>query len=88
MDRVIQDLRLAARLLVKDRGFALATVATLALCLAANATIFAIVNGVLLRPLPYPDPDRLITMFNAYPGAGALRSANSVPDYFDRRKET
>src|SRR5689334_9269571 len=88
MDKVVQDLKLAMRLLLKDRGFAAATVATLALCLAANAAIFAVVDAVILRPLPYPEPDRVITMFNSYPGAGAPRSSNSVPDYFDRLKET
>ena len=88
MDNVRQDLKLATRVLLKDRGFAIATVATLALCLAANVAIFAIVNAVLLRQLPYPEPERLVTMFNAYPGAGAPRSANSVPDYFDRLKES
>jgi putative ABC transport system permease protein len=88
MDRIVQDLKLAARRLLKDRGFAGATIATLALCLAANAAIFTIVNAVLLRPLPYPDSDRLVTVFNTYPGAGSNRSANSVPDYFDRVRET
>src|SRR6185503_1475701 len=88
MDNVRQDLKIATRVLLKDCGFAIATVATLALCLAANAAIFAIVNAVLLRPLPFPDPDRVVTMFNSYPGAGAPRSSNSVPDYFDRLKET
>src|SRR5258705_9284213 len=88
MDKLRQDLRLAVRLVLKERGFAAATVATLALCLAANTSIFAIVNAVLLRSLPYPAPERLITMFNAYPGAGVTRGANSVPDYFDRRRET
>lgn len=87
MEKVFQDLRLATRLVLKDRGFAAATVATLALCLAANAAMFAIVNAVLLRPLPYPEPERLITMFNAYPGAGVTRGANAVPDYFDRLQE-
>ncbi len=88
MESVVQDLKLAARLLVRDRGFAMATVATLALCLAANAAIFAVVNATLLRPLPYPEPERLVTMFNAYPGAGASRGQNAVPDYFDRLRET
>jgi len=84
---VVQDLTLALRLLFKERGFAVATIATLALCLAANAAIFAVVNAVLLRPLPYPAPDRLVTMFNAYPGAGVTRGSNGVPDYFDRLQE-
>ena len=88
MDKVVQDLKFATRRLTKDRGFAIATIATLALCLAANAAIFAVVNAVLLRPLPYPESDRLVAVFNAYPGAGSNRSANSVPDYFDRKRET
>jgi len=88
MDTVVQDLRLAARRLAKERGFVGATIATLALCLAANAAIFAVVNAVILRQLPYPEPDRLVTVFNMYPGAGSNRSANSVPDYFDRLRET
>src|SRR5262245_5086322 len=84
MDRVFQDVRFAARLLVKDRAFTLTTVATLALCLAANTAIFAIVNSVLLRPLPFPEPERIMAIFNAYPGAGVERSSNGVPDYYDR----
>src|SRR5919109_4709610 len=84
MDRLLQDLKFAGRLLVKDRGFTITTVATLALCLAANAAIFAIVNSVLLRPLPFPEPDRMVGIFNAYPGAGVERASNGVPDYYDR----
>ena len=85
MDRLLQDLRFATRVLWKDRGFALTTIATLALCLAANIAIFAIVDGVLLKPLPFSEPDRLVRVFNAYPGAGAdAVGSNGVPDYFDR----
>jgi predicted permease len=84
MDRSLQDLKFAVRLLRKDRGFTITTVATLALCLAANAAIFAIVNSVLLRPLPFPEPERIVTIFNAYPGAGVERASNGVPDYYDR----
>ncbi len=84
MDRLRQDVTLAVRLLWKNRGFTATTLATLALCLAANAAIFAVVNAVLLRPLPFEQPDRLVTMFNAYPGAGAGRGSNGVPDYYDR----
>ena len=68
MDRLLQDLRFGARLLWKDRNFSLTTIATLALCLAANVAIFAVVDGVLFKPLPFPEPDRLIRIFNKYPG--------------------
>jgi len=88
MDRLLQDLRFAGRLLWKDRSFSLTTIATLALCLAANVAIFAVVNGVLLKPLPFPEPDRLVRMFNKYPGAGVdAAGSNGVPDYFDRRRD-
>jgi predicted permease len=88
MDRLLQDLRFALRLLWKDRGFALTTVMTLAVCVAANTSIFAVVNTVLLKPLPFPEPDRLVTIFNSYPGAGTLRASNGVPDYYDRLAQT
>jgi predicted permease len=88
MERLLQDLRFAVRLLWKDRSFSLTTIATLALCLAANVAIFAVVNGVLLKPLPFPEPDRLIRIFNKYPGAGVdTGGSNGVPDYFDRRRD-
>jgi predicted permease len=84
MERLRQDLRYALRMLWKDRGFTATTVATLALCVAANASIFAVVNAVLLRPLPFAQPEQIATIFNSYPGAGAVRASNGVPDYYDR----
>jgi predicted permease len=88
MERLFQDLRFALRLLWKDRGFTLTTVVTLAVCVAANTSIFAVVNAVLLEPLPFPEPGRLVTIFNSYPGAGAVRASNGVPDYYDRLAQT
>lgn len=84
MDRLIQDLRFALRLFRKDRAFALTTILTLALCIGANTAIFTIVRSVLLRPLPYPEPDRLVFLYEAFPGAGVERAGTSVPNYFDR----
>jgi predicted permease len=90
MDRLLQDGRFALRLLWKDRGFAATAVLTLAVCIGANAAIFAIVNAVLLQPLPVPDAGQLVHMYNAYPGAGLAegRGSTGVPDYFDRLRET
>ena len=88
MDRLLQDVRFGARLLWKDRSFSLTTIATLALCLAANIAIFAVVDGVLLKPLPFPEPERLVRFFNLYPGAGVVADgSNGVPDYFDRKRD-
>jgi predicted permease len=88
MSQVLQDLRFGARLLWKQKGFAFTAILTLAACIGANATIFSVVNAVLLRALPFPEADRLVTIMNSYPGAGVDRASNGVPDYFDRRRET
>ncbi|MBK8476077.1 MAG: ABC transporter permease [Opitutaceae bacterium] len=78
-------LRHALRSLLKTPGFTATAVATVALCLGANLALFAVVDAVLLRALPFPESDRLAILFNAYPGAGVERSAASIPNYFERR---
>jgi putative ABC transport system permease protein len=65
-----QDLRFAIRMMQKNPGFTLVTVMTLALGIGANTAIFSLVNGILLRPLPYPEGDRLITLRKSYPQKG------------------
>jgi len=85
---VLQDIRFGLRLLWKDRGFAATSILTLALCIGANAAIFAVVNSVLLQPLPVPHPDQLVHMYNAYPGAGVVGGSSGVTDYYDRLRET
>lgn len=71
-----------------DRAFTVTTLLTLALCIGANAVIFAIVNSVLLRPLPVRDAERLMLVYNSYPKAGVERASTGVPDYYDRLRET
>src|SRR3989441_6911520 len=80
------DLKYACRKLAKAPGFTAVAVLTLALCLGANLVIFAVVDSVLLRPLPFREPDRLVTSINAYPKAGVPRSGSSLPNYYDRRE--
>ncbi len=83
-----QDLRFAARMLLKDRAFSVTALATLAICIGANAAILSIVRSVVLKPLPVPQADRIVMFHNNYPKAGAVKGSTGVPDYFDRRTQT
>lgn len=64
-----QDLRHASRGLRKTPGFTLVAVLTLAIGIGGTTAVFSVINGILLRPLPYPDQDRLVALSNVYPGA-------------------
>ena len=75
----------AARLLRKSPAFTATALLTLAVCFGANLTIFAVIDSVLLRPLPFPEPDRLMTIFNTYPKAGVDRDGASLTNYYERR---
>ena len=82
----MSSLRHTVRLLLKDRSFTVTALLTLALCIGANTAIFSVVRSVVLRPLPVPEADRLVQVYNSYPNAGAERAGAAVPDYFDRLK--
>ena len=86
---MLQDFRFGLKLLWKQKAFSLAALLTLALCIGANTAVFTILKTVVLSGLPFPEADRLVTMYNIYPGVGVTdRGANGVPDYLDRRKLT
>ena len=84
MDQLMHDLRFGVRLLWKNKGFAATAILTLAICIAVNTAIFSVVHSVVLRPLSFPESDRVVLMHNSYPGAGVERASNGVPDYYDR----
>jgi putative ABC transport system permease protein len=78
---IIQDLRYGLRMLAKNPGFAAVVVLTLALGIGANTAIFSVVNGVLLDPLPYTQPDRLVALYSHTPQFS--RSSISYPNFLD-----
>jgi putative ABC transport system permease protein len=81
----MNDLRFALRQLRKAPAFTVAALATVAICLGANLAIFAVINSILLRPLPFPNADRLVTIYNTYPKAGVLNDGASITNYYERR---
>lgn len=82
---MFSDLRFAFRLLAKSRGFAAVTLLTLALCIGANTAIFSGVYGLMLKPLPFADAERIIEIYNTYPKAGgaAGRGASNLVQLLD-----
>src|SRR5436853_1271077 len=81
----MNDLKFAFRQLRKAPAFTLTALATIAICLGANLAIFAVINSILLRPLPFPESDRLVTIFNTYPKAGVENDGSSITNYYERR---
>src|SRR4051794_6816389 len=79
------DLRFAVRKLMKTPGFTITALAILALCLGANLTIFAVVDSILIRSLPYREADRLVVLYNSYPKANVTRDLASITNYYERR---
>ena len=88
MGSVLRNLRHAIRSLVRDKGFTVTVILTIAVCIAANAATFAVVNSVLLRPLPVPEARSILILSNRYPRAGADSGYNAASgDYFDRLRD-
>jgi predicted permease len=81
----MSNFRLAFRQLIKNPAFTITALATVAICLGANLAIFAVINSVLLRPLPFPNADRLVTIYNTYPKAGVENDGSSITNYYERR---
>jgi hypothetical protein len=78
---VKQDLKFGLKMLWKEKAFSVTALLTLALCIGANTAIFTVLNTVILNPLAYPEPERLVTLYNIYPGVGVTdRGSNAIPD--------
>jgi putative ABC transport system permease protein len=88
MDQLLRDLRFGARTLLKNRWFTLLAVLTLALGIGANTAIFSLIDGVLLKPLPYTNGDRLVLVREAAPLAGRPNVNVSIQELYDYRAQT
>jgi len=88
MQTIANDLRTGVRAIVKHPGYSAVVIATLALGIGVNAAIFSVVNAVLLRPLPYPEPDRLVRVWSAYPSEGVELGTASPLDLDDWREQS
>jgi predicted permease len=85
LESVWRDVRHSVRVLGRQPGFTATALGTLALCIGANVAIFAVVDAIVFRPLPFPESGRLVYVYNSYPKAGVERSSTSVANYYDRR---
>src|ERR1041385_6864672 len=85
LESLLQDLRYGWRMLWRRPGFTLVAFLTLALGIGATTAIFSVVRSVLLRPLPFREPDRLVRIFFNTPGAGSRDVLFSVPELDDLR---
>lgn len=90
LDEFVQDVKFATRLLLRERGFALTIVVVLALGIGANAAIFSIVDALLLRPLPFHEPDRLVMIWEEASHVGFPTNTPAPGNYFEwtRRNRT
>jgi predicted permease len=83
LESVWQDVRYGARLLAKNPGFTAIAILTLTLGIGASTAIFSVVNNVLLRPLPFPEPDRLVRLWEANPKRGYARNVVNPINFLD-----
>src|SRR5437773_3368366 len=83
MDTLLQDLRYSVRTLIERPGFAVVAALTIALGVGGTTAMFGVVDAVLLRPLPYADPDRLVMLWTRTPGGP--QAAASLPEFVDWR---
>ncbi len=87
MDTLLQDIRYGIRMLLKSPSVSIIATIALALGIGANTAIFSVVNSVLLKPLPFPDSQELMAVFESDPQRGLMRGSYSYPNFFDFRDQ-
>ena len=87
MNTLLQDIRFGLRMLLKSPSISIVATIALALGIGANTAIFSVVNAVLLRPLPFPDSDKLVSLFEADTQRGLIRGSHSYPNFMDLRAQ-
>src|SRR5467141_780788 len=87
LETVLQDLRFSVRMLRKNPGFTTVAVITLALGIGANTAVFSVVNAVLLRPLPYREPQQLVRVYTEFPTMSLKKFWMSAPEFLDIQRE-
>ena len=88
MDTFLSDVRYAIRNLLKRPGFTLIAVITLALGIGANTTIFSAINALLIKPLPFPELDRVVTIWDRFPSQGVQHNEVTMANYLDLRAQS
>ena len=88
IEEILRDIQFSLRRLISHPVISLSALATLALGIGANSAIFSVVNGVLLKPLPYPDSGRLVMVWEKNPGDGLPRFQVSPPNFADWREQS
>lgn len=88
MENLLLDIRYSVRTLLKNPGFTVVVIITLALGIGANTALFSIVNGVILRPLPFPEPDRLVAVWEKVPNEKQSRHRVTAANFFDWRDQS
>src|SRR3982750_3367488 len=87
MNTIIQDIRFGLRMLLKSPSVSIIATIALALGIGANTAIFSVVNAVLLRPLPFPNPDSLVALFETDLQRGLQRGTHSYANFMDLRSQ-
>jgi len=85
---MLSDLKYAVRRLRKNPGYSMGVILILALAIGANTAEFSLTRAVLFKPLPWPQGDRLVYVWNTLPRIGWPLAPTSIPEYLDRRNET